>query len=1770
MKTNLLFLLTLSVVSLFAQKPQQGKSPDYGIAFYANSNLYEASLKGQVSNKGNGVKVKKSKLALTVKRFTYSTMPKEILNAIPYSSGMSFYSALQSLSDANQWVVVEKVIDGDKYQAFLYNKKLNTKKVVFTNEQCPDKNYAFIPIAWNGNCIYFEAIIFGSDTENEGIWSYNINSKRVEKLKISDRYFTTPLISPDGKYFIYSATKEANKHLHSNATVLMIYNIAQKTERELYSAGNQTVSVVGWVKGKISSSDLLNMDDIDQSSIFPSDNSSQQAQQVGFKLPWPSGTSYCVTRTGSLSPNLAFPTTCAASACSSTHTGDHGNQSIDFGIPLNTNILAVASGTVVFAWFNANGISTPGGGYGNLVKVRHSDNTYTYYAHFNAIGVKVGDVVSQGCILGKSGSTGGSTGPHLHFEWRDVNDARYNNSLYWPVFSEYGCTPNQNKQYTSQNSTQTCTSNFALNCSNATSISCGQSINGQTTGKLSSSNNVTSGDYSTVNTNPYNSWSDPGPEDIYQITLSSGATATATLSNMASGLDLDVFFLSSCSVTSNPGNVTVSSTSSTITNATAGTYYILVDGSNSAYPSGGTQYGHYGAYTLSVTCSGGCAAPSAPTANSASNVAQTSFQANWGSVSGATSYRLDVSTSSSFASFVSGYNDLNVGNVTSYNVTGLTCNTTYYYRVRAYSSCASSNSSTITQATASCCSLPPNDACAGTTLTVGTSCGSGTSGSVICATATSGLAKAACDNYSGTPHLKDVWYTFSASSTATYTITATPTSTSTSTANLDIVLALYTGSCGSLTPVANGCSDSGGGSGSAESITLQLTAGTYRVRVYDYGNTEPTTGSFSICVYSSCSPPAQPGTISGTTTVCENGLHTYSISAVSGATGYTWTLPATWSDNGSTTTSINTSVGSSGGTISVTANNSCGSSSPRTLAVTVNQLPAQPSTISGATTVCQGNAQTYSVSSVSGATSYTWSLPAGWSGSSTTNSISATPGSSGGTISVTVNNSCGSSSPRTLSVSMGTLPAQPGSITGTTTVCSGTAQTYSISAVSGATSYTWSYSGGGTPSGTGTSVSLTPTSSGTLSVVANNSCGSSTQRTLSITVNPLPSQPSAITGSASVCSGTSQPYSINAVSGATSYTWSYSGGGTPSGTGTSVSLTPTSSGTLTVVANNSCGSSSQRTLAITVNSVPTQPGTITGNNSICSGTLQPYSISAVSGATSYTWAYSGSGSPSGTNTSTSFSPTSSGTLSVVANNSCGSSSQRTLAITVNQTPSVTVNPPSVSICSGGSGTTLQATGSAQSYSWSPSTGLNTTAGQIVTANPSSNTTYTVTASNGNCSATATSAVTVSNQITASITPANPVICGSGSISLSATPGTAYVWSGPNNFNGNTQTVSVSSGGSYSVTVTNPGGCVGNATATITVTQNPALLADAGANQVIQSGDSAQLGGSPTASGGTSPYTYLWNPTTALDNASAANPYANPTTGSITYNLTVTDSKGCSATDNVSVTVSTGCQTYVLDSLSMNIPHDSATYSIYLTTGAGCPWTVLEGCSWLSFTNTSGSGTESLIFTVEENTLASPRTCYVNVQGNILIITQGQAAPCLVPVSDFTASQQAIFAGNSVTFSDNSTNTPSQWEWTFNGGNPSTSIAQNPTVTYPSGGLFDVTLKATNTCGNNTVTKTNYINVIGTVGIDNISFDHNISIFPNPNNGTFRIVTQGTTHKAVQLKLFSAIGQLIYSEQILPIANKIEKDVSVGNIAAGVYLLQLTINNKPVYKKLIIE
>jgi murein DD-endopeptidase MepM/ murein hydrolase activator NlpD len=86
------------------------------------------------------------------------------------------------------------------------------------------------------------------------------------------------------------------------------------------------------------------------------------------------------------------------------------HNGLDIAAYLHDPIYAAAAGTVVFADVS--------GGYGNLVILEHADGWESWYAHLSVISVVVGQEVEQGEVIGAAGSTGYSTGPHLHFELR--------------------------------------------------------------------------------------------------------------------------------------------------------------------------------------------------------------------------------------------------------------------------------------------------------------------------------------------------------------------------------------------------------------------------------------------------------------------------------------------------------------------------------------------------------------------------------------------------------------------------------------------------------------------------------------------------------------------------------------------------------------------------------------------------------------------------------------------------------------------------------------------------------------------------------------------------------------------------------------------------------------------------------------------------------------------------------------------------------------------------------------------------------------------------------------------------------------------------------------------------------------------------------------------------------------------------------------------------------------------------------------------------------
>jgi len=92
------------------------------------------------------------------------------------------------------------------------------------------------------------------------------------------------------------------------------------------------------------------------------------------------------------------------------HTEPSVHEGLDFAAPTGTPILAASGGVVRTAAYH--------GGFGNLIEIDHGDGLLTRYAHAKVLLVKKGDLVTRGQLIARVGSTGLSTGPHLHFEVR--------------------------------------------------------------------------------------------------------------------------------------------------------------------------------------------------------------------------------------------------------------------------------------------------------------------------------------------------------------------------------------------------------------------------------------------------------------------------------------------------------------------------------------------------------------------------------------------------------------------------------------------------------------------------------------------------------------------------------------------------------------------------------------------------------------------------------------------------------------------------------------------------------------------------------------------------------------------------------------------------------------------------------------------------------------------------------------------------------------------------------------------------------------------------------------------------------------------------------------------------------------------------------------------------------------------------------------------------------------------------------------------------------
>ena len=687
-------------------------------------------------------------------------------------------------------------------------------------------------------------------------------------------------------------------------------------------------------------------------------------------------------------------------------------------------------------------------------------------------------------------------------------------------------------------------------------------------------------------------------------------------------------------------------------------------------------------------------------------------------------------------------------------------------------------------------------------------------------------------------------------------------------------------------------------------------------------------------------------------TICAGQTSSLSGTSTQPGTTYTWT-PGTLSGTPVNVSPASTTNYTLKGTVTAT-----GCTGTSTLTITVNPNPVITPTATP-NTICPGATSVLSITSTVGGTTYFW-VPGGLPGfpvyvtPSTTTTYSVTGTASGctgaSTVTVTVN-------PNPVL----TPTATP------STICNGGYSVLGVSSTISPATYSWSPMSLGFPN-------VTPTTTTIYTVIGTaTSTGCSGSATVTVTVNPTdnPSfhyassvyctsgvDPTVIITGGSTGTFTASPagliilntatglidlsassigtytitfttnglcpsystFSLSITSSPTA-TFNYAGpycpgdadpsptfgGGSSAGTFSSspvglvflstttgqVDLSASTPGIYTVTNSIPAGlcPAVYATNTITINPAPTV--IVPANIVVCNGTYIPASnfISNPAGGT-FTWTnsnyligigVSGTGDmPAFTATNTTSSPITATIKVTPTLNSC-QGPPSSYTITVNPAPAISASASPSTMCAGQS-TTMTATGGT-SYLWMP-TGQT---GSPVTNHPAVTITYTVTetSSGYNCSTSVT--VTVNPIPTITVTPTNPAMCAGGSVTLTAHGATTgYTWN-PGGLIGTTVNVNSIMPTTYTVTGYSSG-CSGTNTVTVTVNPNP-IITISPINPTICPGTCVAL----TAVGGS---TYMWYPPGLSGPTQLVCPAA-----TTTYTVYITTSAGCTGTSTVTVTVS---------------------------------------------------------------------------------------------------------------------------------------------------------------------------------------------------------------------------------------------------------------------------
>ncbi len=596
-------------------------------------------------------------------------------------------------------------------------------------------------------------------------------------------------------------------------------------------------------------------------------------------------------------------------------------------------------------------------------------------------------------------------------------------------------------------------------------------------------------------------------------------------------------------------------------------------------------------------------------------------------------------------------------------------------------------------------------------------------------------------------------------------------------------------------------------------------------------------------------------TLSETVTGCTNSA-AIDLAVSGGSTPYVYT----W-DNGMNTEDLS-GLSPNIYKITVWDANNCFD----TLSINIGPTPCTPSVLATGGSACPGACVVLTAVGSDGKPPYTYAWSPGAATGTTANICT------GGTqtYTVTITDNLGATSTSTASVIFNADPvvtANPESI------CENSSTPLTAS---GADTYTWTPATGLSAT-TGGTVTANPTATETYTVTGTSSLGCTASTAVTVTVN---SNPIITVPNASMCPG--NPTTLTASGGAT-YTW------TPATdlsatTGETVTANPPSNATYTVVGTSSAGCSNSTTVTVSVGNIVADAGS---NTTICTG--KNTTLNAT-GGTSYVWSPAGS-LDNASSSNPLASPTATTTYTVTATSGICTDVD-SVTITVNALPVLSSNNDS--ICEG-IAKQLSVSG-ADTYLWTPSTGLSSSTGNSVSANPTTSTTYTIVGTITSSGCVDSTTVQLNVNPVPVLTSSPDSLCENSSVTLTVSGAAVYTWTpttGLSATTGASVTANPTASIAYTVVGSTLSGCTATTTVPVKVFPLPVALANSGGPYC--EGDVLVL----NSAGGTS---YSWSGPNSFTSA-IQSPTISASTMAMTGTYTVTvSSVGCTTTSTATTTI----------------------------------------------------------------------------------------------------------------------------------------------------------------------------------------------------------------------------------------------------------------------------